>query len=156
MATVNFTRASNAVETKEVFLTLLEFTHPDMPNAIYFVDNTTAIVSNGTTYDPYPFEITLPEDTEGVLPQVKLKIDNVDRVLTDAIRGFSNPPVVTLKIILASNPDTVEMKLENLKLRNVTFDMYSIKGNLVMDSPLARKFPASTFNPKQYPALFFR
>jgi len=156
MPSANFIKATNAVETEEVFLTLLEISHPDMTEVIKFVDNTVAIHSLGEIYEPYPFRITLPEDKEGILPEVKLTIDNVDRRLTDAIRGFSNPPLVTLKIILASDPSIVEMRLDNMKLRNVRFDMYTITGSLVLDSPLSRKFPAATYNPKQYPAIFYR
>lgn len=155
MPSNTFIQASNAVETGEVFLSLLEFTHPDLPDALYFVDNTVAIVSNGITYNPYPFRITLPEDNEGVLPSVDLTIDNVDQTLIEAIRGFNNPPIVTLKIILASNPDTIEIQLDNLKLRNVKFDVFTISGKMVMDSPLGRKFPSGTYNPKQYLALFY-
>ena len=156
MATAIFEQASNAVETGEIFLTLLEFTHPEMVTPLYFVDDTVSITSNGTVYEPYPFRIALPEDSEGILPEVKLTIDNVDQTLIEAIRGFSNPPIATVKIILAYAPDTIEIQLDNLKLRNVHFDAFSITGALVIDSPLSRKFPAGTFNPKQYPALFYR
>lgn len=156
MPTLNFKQASNAVETEEIFLMLLDITHPDIPEPLYFVDNTVSITSNGVVYQPYPFRITLPEDTEGVLPEVKLTIDNVDRTLTEAIRGFSNPPEVTLRVILASIPDTVEMQIDNLKLRSIKFDAFSMTGALIIDSPMSRRFPASTFNPKQYPALFYR
>ena len=156
MASVNFVQASNAVETEEVFLTLLEITHPDMPDVIRFVDNTLPIESNNNFYDPYPFRITLPEDRQGILPEVKLTIDNVDQRLITSIRGFSNPPLVTVKIILASAPDQIEMQLDNLKLRNVRFDAFTITGSLALDSPLSRKFPSGTYNPKQYPAIFYR
>lgn len=156
MPSFEFQRGITAVETEEVFLTLLEISHDDMSETYYFVDNTVSILSNGVVYDPYPFRITLPEDKEGVLPQVKLTIDNVDRKLTEALRGYSNPPNAVVKIILASNPDQIEMMIDNLKLRNIRFDTFQIEGALIMDSPLGRKFPASTFNPKQYPALFYR
>ena len=156
MPSVNFKQASNAVETGEVFLSLLEFTHSDMPEPIYFVDNTVAVVSNGITYEPYPFRITLPEDKQGVLPSVQLTIDNVDQRLIEAVRGFSNPPVVTLKIILASEPDNIEIQLDNLKLRNLTFNAFTITGSLVLDSPMGRRFPSGVYNPKQYLALFYR
>ena len=126
MPSVTFKQASNAVETGEIFLSLLEFTHTDLPDPIYFVDNTVEVISNGKTYQPYPFRITLPEDKVGVLPSVDLTIDNVDQTLIEAIRGFSNPPIVTLKIILASNPDNIEIQLDNLKLRNVKFEMLTI------------------------------
>ena len=156
MATVTFEKASNAVETGEIFLTLLEFTHSELGTPLYFVDNTVSITSNSIVYEPYPFRITLPEDTQGVLPEVGLTIDNVDRTLTEAIRGFNNPPNVTLKVILASAPDTIEMQIDNLKLRNISFNAFTVSGSLIIDSPMSRKFPASTYNPKQYPALFYR
>jgi len=156
MPTAEFKQASNAVETEEIFLMLLDFTHPEIVEPLYFVNNTVEIISNGVTYQPYPFRVTLPEDTEGVLPEVKLTIDNVDRQLTEAIRGFNNPPEVTLKVILASAPDTVEMQIDNLKLRNINFDAFTISGALIIDSPMSRRFPASRYNPKQYPALFYR
>lgn len=156
MPSVTFNQASNAVETGEVFLSLLEFTHKDLAEPIYFVDNTVAIQSNGITYLPYPFRLTMPDDKVGVLPTVQLSIDNVDRSLNELIRDLVNPPNVTLKIILASNPNAIEIQLDDLKLRNISFDAFTITGALIMDSPLGRNFPASTFNPKQYPSLFYR
>jgi len=154
--TTNYKQATNAVETDEVFLSLLEFTHTDLATPIYFVNDTVSIVSNGITYEPYPFRIVLPDDVEGKLPEVKLTIDNVDRQLIEAVRGFSNPPEVTLKEVLASAPDTIEMQIDNMKLRNLNYDTFTITGALVIDSPMSRRFPASNYNPKQYPALFYR
>lgn len=156
MPSVKFNQASNAVETGEAFLSLLEFTHLDMPDPLYFVDDIREVVSGGKTYLPYPFRITLPEDKENVVPSVNLTIDNVDRLLIEAVRQFSSPPEVTLKIVLSSAPDNIEIQLDNLKLRNIRFDAYTISASLLMDSPLGRIFPSSIYDPKQYFALFFR
>ena len=53
-------------------------------------------------------------------------------------------------------PDVIEIQIDNLKLRNVQFNAFTITGALVMDSPLGRNFPSGTYNPKQFLGLFYR
>lgn len=152
--TDTFIQSANEVETEEIFLALLEISHDSLQDDIYLVNNTTQIVSNGFIYDPYPFALSMPNDDES-LPQVRLRIDNVDRSLVEAIRSFTTPPNIILKIILASMPDTIEILIDHLKLREINYNAYTITGNLVIDNPLGRNFGGDSMDGTQYAGLFY-
>jgi len=152
--TNEFIKASNEVETGEIFLALLEITHPSLATNIYLVNNNTSITSNSVVFEPYPFALSLPNDDEA-LPQVQLRIDNVDRSLMEVIRAFSNPPEIVLKIVLASNPNEIEIEVSHLKLRNVTYNAQTITGALVVDNPIGRNFTADEMDTIQYSGLFY-
>jgi len=120
------------------------------------VNNNEDIESNGTTYYAYPFDIALPPDSLQKQPTVSLRIDNVDQSLTDWIRREFDPPTVELKIVLASDPDKVEISLDFLKLVNANWDAFTITGTLQVDDVFNAAFPSvgQTYTPPQFPGLF--
>jgi hypothetical protein len=113
------------------------------------------VISNGITYIPYPFNLTLPLDTGDKIPTITLTIDNVDQMLVDAIRELEVAPSIRVQLITSVFPDLVEKDLDFLKLRNVTYDAMSISGTLEVASVWARKFPSEQVDPVHYPALFY-
>ena len=146
-----FASSSNAA-----WFFLLTITTADNPGEpIRLVNNNEPVVSNGLTYMPYPFSLTLPLDTGDKIPQITLTIDNVDQMLVDAIREMEIAPTVRVQLITSSFPDIVEKDLDFLKLRNVSYDAMSITGTLEVASIWARKFPSEHVDPTKYPALFY-
>lgn len=139
-----------------VFLALLTFTIPEVPGTppLYVVNNTVDIVSRGIRYQAYPFNIILPEDEPDKLPTVRVDIDNVDREIMDWIRGFSMAPSMQLDVITNVNYDIVERSIGFLKLGAVDYDALTIRATLSIDNVLARRFPADTFDPVQFPGLY--
>jgi len=108
------------------------------------VNNTANVSHMGNEYTAYPFDIVFASDDGQKLPEVKLTIDNVDRSLVEAIRGLQEPPAITLKLVLASQPDTVEITISDLILRAVTYDAYSISGTLYAEDIMNSRFPAES------------
>ena len=95
------TEAIHKTETEEVFLVLLELSHALIVPPLRLVNNDVDITSNGNLFTAFPFEITLPNDEENIIPQAKLKIDNVDRQIVDVIRSIGTDPVdVLLQVVL--------------------------------------------------------
>lgn len=133
----------------EVWLVLLK-----MGNT-YVVNNNEDIVSRGQTYTAYPFDIFLPADSLEKSPTVTLRIDNVDQSLTQWIREQSSPPEVTLEIVLASNPDAIEIKVDNLLLVDVSWTATTITGTLRLEDIFNMEFPSkgSVYDPNQFPGL---
>ena len=147
-------RATQDVSSGEVWLVLLHIAHSSLNDPIRIVRNTEDIVSNGETFFAYPFEITLPEDVEGQIPQVSLAISNVDKMLMDTLRSIITPLDVTVQVVLASSPDVIELYVTDFKLREVQYDATSITGTLLMEDVLNIRLPADIMNPGQYPGLF--
>ena len=151
-----FKAAVNAQETSEVFLVLLEIYHADIgpPTTLYFVNNYEDVSSGGNTYTGFPFAINLPADLDNQLPTVQLQIDNIDRSIIAAIRGLSGPPTITIKVVLASSPDTIEAGPFEMTLRRIDYDAFTITGTLEVEDILNEPYPGDMFSPANFPGLF--
>lgn len=131
-------------------LVLLEIDHDDLTTPIRIVNNKVNITSNGDEYIGYPFEIVLPDSSEDSPPKAKIKIDNVSREITQAIRSIASPPSVTIKVIRQETPDVVEAEFVGMRLRRVPYDALSVEGELEFEDLTKEPFPAYTFNPANY------
>jgi len=142
-----------AEETAEVFLFLITLSHTDI-TTLYFVNNYEDVTSNGNAHVAFPFQITMPSETEDQLPRVQLNIDNVDRSIIDEIRTLTGPPTLTLSVVLASDPDTIEAGPFEMSLQNVSYNALTITGNLVGDDILNEPYPGEAYTPQNFPGLF--
>lgn len=146
--------AVHGPQTGEVFLVLLVISHASLSPSLYFVNNLTDITTGGHTYKAYPFSIEIPEESDGAPPQVTLAIDNVSREITDAIRSLATAPTVTMTIILASSPATVEAGPFVMTLQDASMDAFVVTGRLGCERVLTEPYPGGNFNAADWPALF--
>lgn len=151
---VLFRRAAFSNETTEVILCLLTFSHPSLPETIRVVNSLDDIVSGGHTYVAFPFEITLPSEVERQVPVAQLRIDNTDRRIVEAVRSVNGQMQVTMQIVLASQPDTVEWSYEGFKLTSATYDEMVVEGELRLEEVLVDPFPQHSYTPGWFPALY--
>lgn len=139
----------------EVFLVLLTFTHPSM-TTVRLVNNTVNLVSRGQTYIGFPFDLSLPSDLSEQLPEVQLSISNVDRRLIDELRAIESPMTVTLEVVTATAPDTVEVGPYVFDMTTVSYDAERVSATLGYEPILNEPFPAASFTPQLFPQLFSR
>lgn len=142
----------HAEQTDEVWLVLLTISNPGM-TTIRVVNNTEDIVSRGNTYIGFPFEIELPGQDPDSPSSARLRIDNVDKRIVEAVRTITTPPEVTIEVILASQPDTVEIAYSNLSMRAVEYDVDSVRGELTFESIYSEPVTL-TITPNRFPGLF--
>lgn len=140
-------------ESDDPFLSLLTLTHPSFGN-LYFVNNTESVISNGITFEPFPFELVLPADDGEAIKDIKLSLDNASLELIDELRSITDYIWVNLKLVLASNPDLVELELGELKINYIEYDASTITANLVMDNFLGTDLSSEKYTPSLYPGLF--
>jgi hypothetical protein len=144
-----------AQQTGEVFVLLLELDHANFTAIIRVCSDNLPVVAGGYTYSPFPFEITLPDESEETPPRVTLKIDNVDRRIVQEVRKVTgNPITVRLRVVLASSPDTIEAGPFEFSLRDVEYDAKVITGTLMFEDLLNESFPADSFTPARFKGLF--
>lgn len=143
-----------AQETADVWLVLLTIDHPDLSAPIRVVNNKTDITSGGDLFVGFPFDIELPSDAEEEPPQAKLTIDNVSREIGQALRIITSPATVLMELILASDPDTIEVSWPGFILDNTKWDALSVSGRLSTENFTAEPYPAGTFSPAGFPGLF--
>lgn len=141
--------------TDEIWIVLLTMT---IDGVVYRVVAGTndPIVSNGETFEPYSFDVVLPADALETIEQVTLIIDNVDRLFMDALRAAQDPLEFTIQIALLSQPDIIELELEQLTTQQVEFDQFQIRATLLLNDILNQKFPGvgESYDPIQFPRLF--
>lgn len=144
-----------AQNSGEVFLVLLTLSHPSM-TTLRVVSNTVNITSRGNLYTAFPFEITLPQDLSEELRPVRLSISNVDRRLIDEIRTIASPITVTMEIITAGAPNTVEVGPFAFEMASCEYNEQTITATLTYEPVLFSAFPGKTFDPQLFPGLFGR
>jgi hypothetical protein len=145
--------SANAQQTDEVWLVLLTIQHNDLEQPIRVVNNTEQIVSRGQTYVGFPFDFELPGEDADSPSKARLRIDNVDRRIVEVVRRISSPPLVTLEVILASAPDTVEFVFSGLTMREIDYDVTSVSGDLLFESIFAEPV-TYTMTPSRFPGLY--
>lgn len=148
-------QAAMAQNSATVWLQLLTIAHPDI-TTVRLVNNPVNISSRGNVYQAFPFELPLPQDVAESLASLTLTISNVDRRLVDELRSISDPMQVTLEVITAAAPDTVELGPFTFDLVSATYNEDSISGRLSFEPILAEPFPAGSFTPQTNPGLFGR
>ena len=144
-----------AQRTSEVFVPCLSINHPTFVNPILLAMNTEPLVRTAGTYQPYAFQIDLPGQHEDKLPQVKLTVDNIDLQVNDAIRTLQGPPTVTMDVVMASSPNTVEIGPFNYNLTSATADANTIQGVLGFEEDVfSQQVPGQNYQPNNSPGLF--
>lgn len=83
----------------------------------------------------------------------RIRIDNTQRLIIDEVRSISEPPSVTLRVILADQPDVVEVEYAGMRLRNVTWDVGEISGDLVYEDILSEPV-CEQMTPARFPGAF--
>lgn len=145
--------SQNLQSSSEVWLVLLTISHATMSTPIRLVNNNEDVVSRGNTYIAFPFEIELPGEDPDQPPKATLRIDNVDRRVVQTLRSITSPPTITLEVILASAPNTVEVSFTNMTLRSAQYDVTSISGELTFDAIYTEPVTL-TMTPSRFPGLF--
>jgi hypothetical protein len=151
--TTTATTSIHAQETGEVWLVLLTIAHSTLATPIRVVNNNEDITSRGNLYQAFPFEIVMPGQDPDSLPKAMLRFDNVDRTAIATVRSIDSAPTVTIEVILASQPDTVEISFPNLTLRNVKYDASVIEGELLFENLFSEPITYS-MTPSRFPGLF--
>lgn len=143
-----------AQQADEAFLALLMIEHDDLPASLRFVNNPQDVTSRGNVYLGFPFTIDLPPQDPDRPPRVRLLIDNIDRQIVAGLRTIATPLTITLEVVLASSPDTVEVGPFAMTLASAVYDALTIEGDLAYQDVLNEPFPGDSFSPGRFLALF--
>jgi hypothetical protein len=147
-------RSLLAEETGEVWVILLTIDHVELLMPIRVCSDAVNVVSRGETYISFPFELSLPDDTDGGPPRASLTIDNVSREIAEAVRSVSSPPSVVIEVVRAAAPDVLEAVLPVFELRNVRYNVLTVQGDLQVEDLTAEPYPADSFTPANFRGLF--
>ena len=146
-----------APETAAVLLTLLTIKIDNEP-VLRLVKDNVDCVSNGETFTACDFNCILPDQGEGGNKSCRLQIDNTDisiyKTIKQATRG-QKKITVEVAVILNTNPDFYEQGPFTFILRNINVSVNNITGELYDSYMADRKFTNKTYNPTDFPGMFF-
>ncbi len=141
-----------AQESANPFLTLVTLTGPGF--AFYLVDNTVDVVSQGQIFSAFPMKVKLPVDDGESAREFDLTFDNASLDLIRALRGITSPIDCRIDMILASDPDTIQMSIPDLQIRSTSYNKTSISAKIVMDNFLSVAIPSEKYTPTLFPGIF--
>uniref|UniRef100_UPI003BA98BB0 DUF1833 family protein n=1 Tax=Stappia sp. TaxID=1870903 RepID=UPI003BA98BB0 len=147
--------AANAAQTDEVFLVLLEIDHPQLTEPVRLVSNTEDVVSNGDTYVGFPFEISLFNEDDQT-PRAQIRVQNVDRRIGEVVRSLRSVASVAVSVVLASDPDTIELDWIQAELRDVEGDAISVSATIAGQDYTTEPWPVTRATSDILPGLFLR
>lgn len=144
-----------ATSADEPFLVLLQITHPDLTTPICVVNDNQNVTSNGNEYIACAFDVTLPDDQDGQIPQATLEVDNIGRELTQWLEYSQGGQGAQCRFmqILRSDPDTLEFDM-TLDLTGMTITPLRVSGTLGFQNTLALASTIPNFTPTTTPGLF--
>jgi len=134
-------------------VTLLTIAHPQLTQPIRMTSNTQSITSRGNTFMPFWFEVALPDQLSNEIPRITLALDAVDQSIIQALRAARGEPTVTIELVLASQPDTVEVSAQDLPMRAFSFTATSVECELAPPDALNVRYPAHSYTRSHFTAL---
>lgn len=144
----------NAQDVGDPFIMLLEIDHDDLASPIRLANNNEDITSNGDVYSACWVNIPWPDDVANKMPTFDAVIDNVNRNLTDDIRALTTPLTITMSIVLASDPDTVELGPVTFTSESYSLNSRSVRIRFSRDDFVNMQFGKEKFTPENTPGLF--
>lgn len=140
-------------DSTDPFLTLVTMSSTEF-STIRLVNNPENIVSNGQTFQAFPFKLRLPVDDGETAREVSIEFDNVSLELIDEIRTATKNIDVKIEMILASRPNEIQISIEELKIQSVEYNKDKVSAKLFIDGFLNTALTSETYGPLNFPGLF--
>lgn len=146
-------RQAILANASDPFIWLVTIDHSSLGSPIRICNNNVDIVSNGNTFIGFPFSIQPPTDSEQA-SSASLTISNVSRKITRAIENMDTSPVLTLSLVLASTPNTIEVNFAGFTFTDVSWDANSIRATISQAVYWQEPYPRKRVTPRKFPGLF--
>jgi len=152
-----------AQATEEVFIVLVTIDHETFTSPIRVSSDpfellpdagVRGVVSRGNEYLFMPFSINLPIQDDTGIARASLSVDNISREIVAAVRNARSALSITIEIVLASNVDDVEISIPDFRLESISYDAFTVSGDLSIEYFDLEPFPARRFTPSDFPGLF--
>jgi hypothetical protein len=147
----------NSDSLQEVWVFLIEITHPELDPPIRLVGNTETIISNEETYLPVGLSIPIPDELPDELSTKTVVVSDIDLSIIAALRQIPverERPQLSLRVVLASSPDVIEGGPFNLEIQKHKRDSNTITLTVSTENIVRREFPGKDILPNAFPNLF--
>lgn len=143
-----------AQNSDDPFLTLVTLSHESFEDDIRLVNNTVDVVSRGLVFLAFPMTVRFPVDDGETVRDFNIEFDNVSLELIEEIRSVTSQISVTIEMILASMPSTVQISQEDLLIKTMTYNAQKISASIILDSFLNVELTSERYNPQNFRGLF--
>lgn len=141
-------------ETDQIFLVCLRLTHSSFAT-IRLVNNTEAITKSDGVYLPFPFQLSLPTDSDDQVPQITVQFDNIDNSIIQKIRLIDGRPACSFEVVLANTPNVIEAGPYNFQVLNIQYDASFVSCTLGFEEDILNQaIPKGIYTPTNSPGLF--
>ena len=111
------------------------------------------MISNGNTYEGFPFSVVPPGDNGETLSPATLTMSNVNLDISNRVRFISTPLTMNFTVVIASKPDEVQASFVDLTARIVTYNASAITFTLTYENIITLSFTAETYNRSNFPRM---
>lgn len=146
-------RQAVAQHADDPFILLMTIEHEKLDTPIRVARNRQDVVSRSNTYLAFPFECELPTDSDQA-PEARITIANIDRRIGHALERIDTPADVSLELVLASTPDTVERAWTGLSFTQAVWSAASVTIGLSHIAYWDEPWPNKRITPRRFPGLF--
>lgn len=148
-------RFANAQFTSDALIPLLTLNHETFDQPGRIARNTADVVSRGMLFQSLSFDIIWPNMDGKSVPSFQVTVDVVDTNIRRSIQLATSPVRVDLEVVLASDPDVVEIGIVGvLVLRDVQWDDFTLTGSLMLEDVMQQIVPGDVYDPVQFPGIF--
>jgi len=134
---------------------LIELTHSEFEDPYYLVNNTKAVTIDGKTYNPFPFDLILPSQTEQQGTQVVFS--NVNNYLAKQISEivYSNENVqLQLYIANVETSDVEKINKGLFEITEVVVSPESVTATINIRNCLNINVGTKRYNKQNFPNLY--
>lgn len=160
----NLRAAMSDQETAEIVVILLTVQHPAFGEDQFFSSDTADLldyekqlrgtISRGKKYSFLPMSVSLPEEGDDATQVISITLDNVAQDLTPLLKSITIPATVMVELVLASNPNFVEIQFPNFEMSSANVVAESVVISLTIDAMEQEPFPADNFTPATFGGLW--
>jgi hypothetical protein len=153
---VEYRRIAYVESTGDTVISLITIDHDTLGEPLRFARNSTAVVHSGETYEPFDFDIKIPQITgDGTFTQTKLIIDTVDQRMVTALRSVTTPLSIEHKFVLLSDSDAITHGPFLYEVRGEqTYDAQRMELVLTFQPVLEEQCPWKRLSPSRAPGLY--
>ena len=154
MTSETVARAATDSQTSEVRLVMMTLMVEGVEEPGRFVMNDEDVHHQGGLYRASGFQYKPPPQGSESRTLAQLRIDNVDRVMSQTIKDLAVAPRVHIFSVLASDPDTIIEDAPTFTLFNIVWNLYDMQASLGLPDDSDEPSVSYQYTPSTAPALF--
>lgn len=156
-----FKAGLNAQEMTLAYRLIITLDHTDLGAPIRLVDGPEDISHDSNTYLACGFQLVKPEQREEGFRNGRITLNNVDGVVTAAIRSLPSDITIDVRRVSATNLgasppeyDTIEGGTTRYYLLKADLDDKRAQLSIGFKDTTLRRFPDARFNPTDFQGLY--